>query len=405
MYIETETFDSVLGSLVKRSKQSSEMDDQNSTLEITTRVSTIVVILSWYIYGKYAFFCLRGLIRHKNLNFLFPLAATLFAFANNTNDIANYIYHPSACKLFYLIFMGSATLNWAPISWLQAYRLALIAKIYLSKFTAFIIITLAVILSSIYCTLYFFNLSLFDYTKTVATGCAVTNPGKWTPYIMISDIADSVFSLASICIIVFKSINHLKELNTRNEKLNDLVAQGIVELLVIAIAKIAIYPLIHYTSSIPGLDVFWDVLSIIVIISAYNLVNFPYEHSDASKKKRNNLRKNIFKFIDTNIGHLSQTGSSNNESSTKSANRSFKKSTYVKIPSSAAKSPITPITYNNSKTSDATYKNSENGTYNRSANTMNNESPYSPTYHGIFNYDTFNANNYNNNNNQFFYTK
>jgi len=102
---------------------------------------------------------------------------------------------------------------------------------------------------------------------------------------------------------------------------------------------------------------------------------------------------------------LSQTGSSNNESSTKSANRSFKKSTYVKIPSSAAKSPITPITYNNSKTSDATYKNSENGTYNRSANTMNNESPYSPTYHGIFNYDTFNANNYNNNNNQFFYTK
>jgi len=278
MYIETETFDSVLGSLVKRSKQSSEMDDQNSTLEITTRVSTIVVILSWYIYGKYAFFCLRGLIRHKNLNFLFPLAATLFAFANNTNDIANYIYHPSACKLFYLIFMGSATLNWAPISWLQAYRLALIAKIYLSKFTAFIIITLAVILSSIYCTLYFFNLSLFDYTKTVATGCAVTNPGKWTPYIMISDIADSVFSLASICIIVFKSINHLKELNTRNEKLNDLVAQGIVELLVIAIAKIAIYPLIHYTSSIPGLDVFWDVLSIIVIITAYNLVNFPYEH-------------------------------------------------------------------------------------------------------------------------------
>jgi len=413
MYIDTEAFDNVLGSLVKRDKKLSEVNDQNSTLEITTRVSTIVVILSWYIYGKYAYFCLRGLIRHKNLNFLFPLAATLFAFANNTNDIANYIYHPSGCKLFYLIFMGSATLNWAPISWLQAYRLALIAKIYLSKFTAFIIITLAVILSCIYCTFYFLNLSLFNYTKTDTTGCAVANPGQWTPYIMISDITDSVFSLASICIIVFKSINHLKELNTRNEKLNDLVAQGIVELFVIALAKIIIYPLIHYTSAIPGLDVFWDVLSIIVIISAYNLVNFPYEHSDASKKKRHNLRKNVFKFIDTNIGHMSQSGgSSNNESATRSANRSFKKS-YVKIPSSAAKSPNT---YNNSKSSEANFnnKNSDNSTFNRSANTMNNESPYSPTYHGIFNYDNYNINNYNdnyihnftnNNNNQFFYNK
>lgn len=327
MYIKFNAVDNVVNnvveSLIKREEEPSDEDDENSTMAVATRISTIFVVISWYIYGKYAILCTRGLIRHKNFNFLFPLGATLFAFANNTNDIANYIYHPSNCYLFYLFFVGSATLNWAPISWLQAYRLALIAKIYLKKIVAIIIISLAVIFSTIYCTFYFLNLSLFDYTKTAALGCGVTNPGKWTPYIMISDIADSVFSLASICIIVFKSINHLKELNTRNEKLNDLVGQGVVELFVIGLAKIIIYPLIHLTSSIPGLDVFWDVLSIIVIISAYNLVNFPYEHSDKSGKNRISLRKTVFRFIDT-IGGTG-VGSSNNES----FNKSSKKSSYI----------------------------------------------------------------------------
>jgi len=322
MYIKSNIIENISESLVRRDEELDSTNvvinnenaidnSENTTMLVATRISTIIVIISWYVYGKYAYFCLRGLIRHKNFNFLFPLAATLFAFVNNTNDIANYIYHQSDCYSFWLIFVGSATLNWAPISWLQAYRLALISKIYLSNLLYFIITSMAIILSSIYCTYYFLNLSLFDYAKSDTLGCGVINPGTWTPYIMVSDIADSVFSLASICIIVFKSINHLKELNTRNEKLNDLVGQGIIELFVIALAKIIIYPLIHYTSKIPGLDVFWDILSMIVIISAYKLVNFPYEHSDNSKKGFNNLRKNIFNFIDTNIGHNSGNNSNN----------------------------------------------------------------------------------------------
>jgi len=381
MYIKIDATENFSESLVRRDEEPLTTDD-NTTSVIATRISTIVVILSWYIYGKYAYFCLRGLIRHKNFNFLFPLAATLFAFANNTNDIANYIYHQFDCYPFWLIFVASATLNWAPISWLQAYRLALIAKIYLPKFTAFIIITLAVIFSSIYCTFYFLNLSLFDYTKTDAIGCAVTNPGTWTPYIMVSDIADSVFSLASICIIVFKSINHLKELNTRNEKLNDLVGQGIIELFIIAIAKIVIYPLIHYTSAIPGLDVFWDVLSIIVIISAYKLVNFPYEHADNSKKGRHNLRKNVFNFIDTNIGNGSSNGSSN-----ESFNKSMRKST-VLVKTPTAKTPRSP----SSIRSPDTYYNPSNESFHSQGDS---------TYHGLFNYNNIN-NSYNDNFNQNF---
>jgi len=281
MYIKSNTIENFSESLVRRNEELNTIDDvvnENTTKLVATRISTIIVIISWYIYGKYAYFCLRGLIKYKNYNFLFPLAATLFAFVNNTNDIANYIYHQSDCYPFWVIFVGSATLNWAPISWLQAYRLALISKIYLSSLLYFIITSMAIILSSIYCTYYFLNLSLFDHAKSDTLGCGVTNPGTWTPYIMVSDIADSVFSLASICIIVLKSINHLKELNTRNEKLNDLVGQGIIELFIIALAKIILYPLIHYTSKVPGLDVFWDILSMIVIICAYKLVNFPYEN-------------------------------------------------------------------------------------------------------------------------------
>eukprot|EP00833_Pecoramyces_ruminatium_P006021 jgi/Orpsp1_1/1180053/evm.model.c7180000071974.1 len=362
MFINNNAYDNIYESIIKRDGEldvtsviNNVTTDDNTTSVIATRVSTIVVILSWYIYGKYAFFCLRGLIRHKNFNFLFPLAATLFAFANNTNDIANYIYHQSDCYPFWLIFVASATLNWAPISWLQAYRLALIAKIYLPKFTAFIIISLAVIFSSIYCTYYFLNLSLFDYTKTDAIGCAVTNP----------------------------------ELNTRNEKLNDLVGQGIVELFIIAIAKIIIYPLIHYTSSIPGLDVFWDILSIIVIISAYNLVNFPYEHSDNSNKSRHNLRKNIFNFIDTNIGNNSGNGSSSN---------SIHNSKSIKTPDLKAYDPyIKRESCNNTNTIRETY--SQNYSYNSNTKKEKYNQNYSYTKINNENYNNYNNSNYINYNN------
>ncbi|KAG4093607.1 hypothetical protein H8356DRAFT_999997 [Neocallimastix lanati (nom. inval.)] len=354
MYIKSNTIDKFSESLVRRDEELNTIDDvvnnENTTMLVATRISTIIVIISWYIYGKYAYFCLRGLIKYKNYNFLFPLAATLFAFVNNTNDIANYIYHQSDCYPFWVIFVGSATLNWAPISWLQAYRLALISKIYLSSLLYFIITSMAIILSSIYCTYYFLNLSLFDHAKSDTLGCGVTNPGTWTPYIMVSDIADSVFSLASICIIVFKSINHLKELNTRNEKLNDLVGQGIIELFIIALAKIILYPLIHYTSKVPGLDVFWDILSMIVIICAYKLVNFPYEHLDNSKKGFSNLRKSIFNFIDTNIGHSSGNYSSN---------ASINNAKYIKTPD---------LEENRSNYARETYINPPCSSYNRISN-------------------------------------
>lgn len=275
MYIKENIIDNIIES---PSKRDVGLDFINNNENIATRISTIVVILSWYIYGKYALLCLKGLIRYGNFNFLFPLTAALFAFVNNSNDMANYIYRFTDCYPFFLIFFTSATLNWAPISWLQAYRLAVISRIYLSKINSWIITALAVILSCIYCTFYFLNLYNFHYIKSDIIGCSVTNPSQWVLYLMISDIADSVFSLASLCFIVFNSIRHLKELNQRNERLNDLVGQGILELIIIALAKITIYPMIHITSTIPGLDVFWDFLSIVVIISAYNLVNFPYEH-------------------------------------------------------------------------------------------------------------------------------
>jgi len=279
MYIREEVASNFTSFFVKREDEDEKPDiTGNSSTVVATRLCIIVIVLSWYVYGKYALLSLIGLKRYKNYNFLFPLAAALFAFVNNTNDLINYIYHPQDCYPFYAFFVASATLNWAPISWLQAYRLILIAKIYLQKKGTIFVSIIAVCLSCVYCAFYFCNLSIFSYTKSDIMGCAVTNPGTYTYYVMISDIVDSVYASGALIVLIFRSIKNLRELNTRNEKLNDLVGQGVLELLIIAIAKIVIYPMIALTSYIPAFDIFWDILSIIVIICAYNLVYFPYEH-------------------------------------------------------------------------------------------------------------------------------
>jgi len=183
------------------------------------------------------------LIRYKNLNFLFPLTAALFTFSNNTNDAWNYIYHVENCSPFYYILKITDTLNWAPMSWLQVYRLVIISNINLPKRITSPIITLAILLNLTYYFCYFNNLNNYKKDRN-NDGCIVSNPSLWLKRVMISDIFDSIFSMALICIIVFKSIMYLKELNTKNEKLNNLVGQGTIELYIIALVKIILYPFI-----------------------------------------------------------------------------------------------------------------------------------------------------------------
>jgi len=287
MYINNTVVEGVVNALIKR--QDDDNDDTeiaycfdekevNSAQTIATRLVLIGVVLSTYLYGKYALLSFIGLRRHKNYNFLFSFTAALFAFGNNVNDLVNYVYQPKSCKTFWILFTISATLNWAPISWLQAYRLAVISNIYLPKKGFLIVTSITVTLSCIYCAFYFCNLSIFSYTENKIMGCGVTNPGTYSYYVMVSDIVDSAFAFTAICTLIYRSIKGLKELNTRNQKLNDLVSQGVLELLIITLAKIIIYPLIALTSYMPALDVFWDVLSVIVIICGYNLVAFPYTH-------------------------------------------------------------------------------------------------------------------------------
>jgi len=277
-------------------------EDMNNRDLVGARLIMLIIILSWWIYGKYAYLSLRGLIRHKNCNFIFPFIAALFAFANNSNDIYHFIYHPQDCHPFWVIFTISATLNWAPISWLQAYRLIVIAKIYLSRKKYYLISFIAILFSGTYCTFYFLNLNLFKSGKNFTNGCSQDNPGTYTLSVMISDIVDSVFSIAMLCILVYRSINNLKEMHTRNERLNDLVGQGVIELFIIAVAKIIIYPIIIATTKKPGFDCFWDILSVIVIISAFKMVDFPYEQTDFEMRRRHNLRKRVFNFIDSGVG-------------------------------------------------------------------------------------------------------
>ncbi|ORX69319.1 hypothetical protein BCR32DRAFT_330176 [Anaeromyces robustus] len=274
----------------------------NSSTVVANRMGIIVITLSWYFYGKYALLSLLGIKRHKNYNFLFPMTASLFAFVNNTGDLFFFIYRASSCKVFYHIFVGSATLNWAPISWLQAYRLAVISNIYLPKKGFYLVTATTFTLSIVYCTFYFCNLSIFGYQFNPTTGCAVTNPGTYSYYVMVSDIVDSAFAFTAICTLIYRSIKGLKELNTRNQKLNDLVGQGVLELLIITLAKIIIYPLIALTSKLPALDIFWDILSVIVIICGYELVNFPYSNNQ-NGGKGNGITRNIFTFIETSANY------------------------------------------------------------------------------------------------------
>jgi len=321
MYIKEDILsNNVTNLLIKRDDAEEEPVDitGNSSTVVATRLCIIVIVLSWYVYGKYGFLSFLGLKRYKNYNFLFPLTAALFAFVNNTNDLIHYVYHPDNCYPFYAFFVASATLNWAPISWLQAYRLILIAKIYLSKKATICVSIISIFLSCVYCAFYFCNLSIFDYTKSDIMGCGVTNPGTYTYYVMISDIADSIYAFGALTILIFRSIRNLKELNTRNEKLNDLVGQGVLELLIIAFAKIVIYPMIALTSYIPAFDIFWDILSIVVIICAYNLVYFPYEHSN--EKKNKSFRKSIFNAIDSSISRTVTGTTSNGKHSSISTN-------------------------------------------------------------------------------------
>lgn len=279
----------------------------NSTQTIATRFVLIGVALSCYVYGKYAILSINGLRKHKNYDFLFSFTAAAFACANNINDLIAFVYPPESCYVFWTIFKASATLNWAPISWLQAFRLMIISKIYLPKKGYYIISIMTISLSCIYCTFYFFNLSLFDYTTNPITGCGVTNPGTYSYYVMVSDIVDSCFAFTAICTLIYRSIKDLRELNTKNQKLNDLISLGVVELLIITVSKIIIYPLIALTSYIPALDVFWDVLSVIVIICGYNLVNFPYKHASCGcGGKDKDKSRNVFTFVESSANYTSE---------------------------------------------------------------------------------------------------
>jgi len=258
-------------------KRDSDKDINNSTETFAVRFILIGIIISCYIYFKYMIKSIIGFIHHKNFNFLFPLIAATFAFTNNANDIVHFLRHPEDCYLFYILFKVTATLNWAPISWLQTFRLSLISRIYLNKKKFIVITTLSVTFSLLYCLCYFLNLSEFDYATSEFMGCGVTNDSKYIYLVMAFDIIDSLFSLGSICIIIYNAIRNLRELNTKNEKLNNLVSEGILELIIITIAKIVIYPLISITSYQPSFDIFWDVLSVIVIYCSYRMVSFPYK--------------------------------------------------------------------------------------------------------------------------------
>jgi len=304
-------------------KRNSGINRDNSAEIISLRIISIGIIISCYIYFKYLFKSTTGLIEHRNLNYIFPLTSALFAFVNNANDIAHYIYHPKDCYIFYTIFRSSASLKWPPISWLQTFRLSLTSRIYLSKWKFYYVTIISIIFSTLYCLCYFLNLNQFTYTEVEFTGCGVANDSKYIYHVMAFDIIDSFFSLGAICVIIYNAVKNLRELNTKNEKLNNLVSEGLLELIVITLAKIIIYPLIAMTSYQPSFDVFWDILSVIVISCSYRMVNFPYQCNPKEKC----FGRKLFGYVETRVNHVKNmmprySHDDDNNSTTYSLNKS-----------------------------------------------------------------------------------
>lgn len=238
----------------------------------------IVLVLSETVYFIFLLKCIVRLRKTREWKFLFPLVASLFALLNNLNDIVHVILAPvipdvNCNKKFLTIFVITALFNWTPISFLQFIRLYQLTRGYYTPYWHRMITIGSLTLSIVYCCCYYYNLSGFYGTKSKNLGCAVYN--IHIGYLIeISDTLDSGFSLFVIIASIRKALLNLKQYKLRHQKLKALKDESIFVFIILTVSKIGIYSVILYFRNIPGGDIFWDTLSVIVIACSYRIVNF-----------------------------------------------------------------------------------------------------------------------------------
>ena len=271
--------------------------DENEPMQ--ARISMTVIVMSDCFYLWYFIKSLDKGLKTRDWRFLFPFLAALFAFTNNLNDIFSFLFSDTNydCKdVFFKIFTVTATLNWTPISWIQTLRLMSFTKIFYKKPVFILITVINILLSLLYTISYYFHLSNYELTNIGTKTnnfmfCSVTQNKKefekgktflsifnsYIKAVMTFDILDSAFSLGILLFTAFMAMDRTQHLKFHHAKIKRMVEEGFIQFIILIVSKIIIYTIMFQFMDQMLFDVIWDLLSVIVIVCAFRLVNVKYK--------------------------------------------------------------------------------------------------------------------------------
>jgi len=272
-----------------------EFLENNEPLQ--ARINMTVIVMSDCFYLWYFIKSFDKGLKTRDWRFLFPFLAAFFAFTNNLNDIFSFLFSELKyeCRgIFMTIFTITATLNWTPVSWIQTLRLMSFTKIFYKK-PVFIAITVVnVLFSTLYTFSYYLHLINYEVIDNIAENtdkfmfCSVKQKDlgnykflgifdSYTRAVMYFDIFDSAFSLGVLLFTAFMALDRTQHLKFHHAKIKRMVEEGFFQFIILIVSKIAIYSIMFYFIKLMVFDVIWDLLSVIVIICAFRLVNVKYK--------------------------------------------------------------------------------------------------------------------------------
>jgi len=265
------------------------LDDLAERKDQQARIIMTFIVMSDFLYGWYLIKSFNKYLKTKDWRFFFPLVAALSAFMNNINDIIYFLFYEFSdnnCEFFLKMFKYTALFNWTPISWLQTFRLISFTKIFYNKKFYYMISAINIFLSGAYSISYYFNLFNFeslnlkeDTDRFMFCSVKQKEGHDYTNYVMLSDVCDSAFSLGVLVFTAYMALDSVQHLKFHHAKIKRMVEEGLIQLIILTISKIVCYSVMYYLmkKNLMIVDIVWDILSVIVIICAYRLVNVRYK--------------------------------------------------------------------------------------------------------------------------------
>ncbi|OUM66824.1 hypothetical protein PIROE2DRAFT_5803 [Piromyces sp. E2] len=242
----------------------------------------------------YLWYFVKGfnkILKTRDWRFAFPLVAAFFAFCNNLNDIFSFLFSERhySCETFMILFRITAAFNWTPISWLQAIRLISFTRVFYKKSIFLIITAINVLFSALYTLFYYLNLLNFNVVEIGESTdkfmfCSIKQDEinlpviqDYTKGVMIFDICDSTFSLSVLLVTALMALDKTEHLKFHHAKIKRMIEEGLIQFIILTISKIGLYSVMFYFVDYMIVDIVWDILSVIVIICSFRLVNVKYK--------------------------------------------------------------------------------------------------------------------------------